>query len=715
MTTVILAEKPSQALAYAQAFQKTEKKDGYFTVTDSLFPDETTITFGFGHLVELAKPSDYEDKWQKFGENLPIFPQDYQFQVASDKKKQFKIVKDLLQKAETIIVATDSDREGSNIAWSIIKEAKAFSKSKTYKRLWINSLEKEAIRAGFAQLKTGESDFPAYQEAQTRQISDWLIGMNASPLYTLELQKKHVQGTFSIGRVQTPTLYMIYKRQLEIENFQKEPYFEIEGDVQVPNNHFKANLEPSKRFKTQSDLKSHLEENSAQIGSQSAIIQSVKTSKKSTQSPSLFSLSALQKKANSLFKISAKETLKTVQSLYEAKLLTYPRTDTPYITHNEFNYLKENIESYKAFLGIHAPTTQTEPRKRYVNDSKVQEHHAIVLTKQTPTKERFEKLSMIQQKVYLLVAKTTVAMFLDNYDYEETEILTKVGQLLFKSKGQIPYNQGWKVLFESKESTTDKEKEPQLPKVTEGQEVMIDLQSKQKETQPPKPYNEGSIIIAMKTAGKTVDDEEAKELLNEIEGIGTEATRAEIIETLKKREYIHSQKNQLVVTEKGKVLCQAVEGQSLLTSAEMTAKWEGYLKKIGQKQGTQEAFLTNIKKFIIHLLEHVPADIDKLDIQHYEQAKKVEQEQNIVGKCPKCEGNILKKKSFYGCSNYPNCTFTLAGDFRGKKLGKKNIEELLSGKETIVTKVKKKDSKDTYNAKVKTNEKGYIEMVGFTK
>lgn len=715
MTTVILAEKPSQALAYAQAFQKTEKKDGYFTVTDSLFPDETTITFGFGHLVELAKPSDYEDKWQKFGVNLPIFPQDYQFQVASDKKKQFKIVKNLLQKAETIIVATDSDREGSNIAWSIIKEAKAFSKSKTYKRLWINSLEKEAIRAGFSQLKTGESDFPAYQEAQTRQISDWLIGMNASPLYTLELQKKHVQGTFSIGRVQTPTLYMIYKRQLEIENFQKEPYFEIEGDVQVPNNHFKVNLEPSQRFKTQSDLMSHLEKNSAQIGSQNAIIQSVKMSKKSTQSPSLFSLSALQKKANSLFKISAKETLKTVQSLYEAKLLTYPRTDTPYITHNEFNYLKENIESYKAFLGIHAPTTQTEPRKRYVNDSKVQEHHAIVLTKQTPTKERFEKLSMIQQKIYLLVAKTTVAMFLDNYDYEETEILTKAGQLLFNSKGQVPTNQGWKVLFESKESTTDKEKEPQLPKVTEGQEVTIDLQSIQKETQPPKPYNEGSIIIAMKTAGKTVDDEEAKELLNEIEGIGTEATRAEIIETLKKREYIHSQKNQLVVTEKGKVLCQAVEGQSLLTSAEMTAKWEGYLKKIGQKQGTQEAFLTNIKKFIIHLLEHVPADIEKLDIQHYEQAKKVEQEQNVVGKCPKCGGNIIKKKSFYGCSNYPNCTFTLAGDFRGKKLGKKNIQELLSGKETIVTKIKKKDSKETYNAKVKTNDKGYIEMIGFTK
>lgn len=715
MTTVILAEKPSQALAYAQAFQKTDKKDGYFTVTDSLFPDETTITFGFGHLVELAKPSDYEDKWQKFGENLPIFPQDYQFQVASDKKKQFKIVKDLLQKADTIIVATDSDREGSNIAWSIIKEAKAFSKNKTYKRLWINSLEKEAIRAGFAQLKTGESDFPAYQEAQTRQISDWLIGMNASPLYTLELQKKHVQGTFSIGRVQTPTLYMIYKRQLEIENFKKEPYFEVEGNVQVPNGHFKANLEPSQRFKKQSDLMGHLEENKAHIGNQSATIQSVKTSKKSTQSPSLFSLSALQKKANSLFKISAKETLKTVQSLYEAKLLTYPRTDTPYITPNEFTYLKANIESYKDFLGVNAPTTQTEPRKRYVNGSKVQEHHAIILTKTTPTKERFEKLSMIQQKVYLLVAKTTVAMFLDNYDYEETEILTKVGQLLFKSKGQFPYNQGWKVLFESKESTTDKEKEPQLPKVTEGQEVTIDLQSKQKETQPPKPYNEGSIIITMKTAGKTVDDEEVKELLNEIEGIGTEATRAEIIETLKKREYIHSQKNQLVVTEKGKVLCQAVEGQSLLTSAEMTAKWEGYLKKIGQKQGTQEAFLTNIKKFIIHLLEHVPADIDKLDIQHYEQAKKVEQEQNIVGKCPKCEGNILKKKSFYGCSNYPNCNFTLAGDFRGKKLGKKNIEELLSGKETIVTKVKKKDSKDTYNAKVKTNEKGYIEMVGFTK
>lgn len=219
----------------------------------------------------------------------------------------------------------------------------------------------------------------------------------------------------------------------------------------------------------------------------------------------------------------------------------------------------------------------------------------------------------------------------------------------------------------------------------------------------------------MKTAGKTTDDEEAKKLLNEIEGIGTEATRADIIETLKKREYIISKKNQLIVTEKGKILCQAVEGQKLLTSVEMTAKWESYLKKIGQRQGKQEEFLINIKKFIVHLLDNVPGDIAKLNIQQYKQAKQEEQQQNIIGKCPKCGGDILKKKSFYGCSNYPNCIYTISGDFRGKRLGKKNVRDLLSGKETTIKKIKKKNSKETYDAKIRTNDKGFIEMVGFSK
>ena len=234
MSTVILAEKPSQALAYASALKQSNKKDGYFEIKDPIFKDETFITFGFGHLVELVEPGHYDEKWQKWSlATLPIFPNRYDFEVSKDKKKQFKIVAELLKKATTIIVATDSDREGENIAWSIIHQANAFSKEKTYKRLWINSLEKDVIYEGFKNLKEGSDYYPFYQEAQTRQIADWLIGMNASPLYTLNLQKKGVQGTFSLGRVQTPTLYMIYQRQEAIEQFKKEPFFEIEADITV--------------------------------------------------------------------------------------------------------------------------------------------------------------------------------------------------------------------------------------------------------------------------------------------------------------------------------------------------------------------------------------------------------------------------------------------------------------------------------------------------
>ncbi|EEO9452553.1 DNA topoisomerase III, partial [Listeria monocytogenes] len=225
---------------------------------------------------------------------------------------------------------------------------------------------------------------------------------------------------------------------------------------------------------------------------------------------------------------------------------------------------------------------------------------------------------------------------------------------------------------------------------------------------------EGTLLTAMKTANKTVDDEEAIKILQEVEGIGTEATRASIIEALKQKEYIQVIKNKLVVTEKGKLLCQAVESQHLLTSAEMTAKWETYLKKIGKREGNQENFINNIKKFIVHLLEAVPNDIEKLSFADYQVQKEKEAEKNIVGKCPKCGNNIVLKKSFYGCSNYPECKFTLADNFRKKKLTKTNLKELLNGKETLVKGIKNKDKK-MYNAVVKIGEKGYIKFISFGK
>lgn len=711
---VVLAEKPSQALAYASAMRSSEKKDGYFIVKDSILPDgEAIITFGFGHLVELAPPGFYDEKWEKWNlESLPIFPSNYEFQVAKDKKKQFEIVANLLRNAETTVVGVDPDREGENIAWSIIMKANAYSKDKIYKRLWINSLEKDAIREGFKNLRNGLEFFPFYQEAKARQIADWLIGMNGSPLYSLSLQKKGVQGTFSLGRVQTVCLYMIYQRQLEIENFKKEPFLELEGNIIARQGNFKALLSPSERFKNEFEAITFINEKSAQKGVQDGIINNIEKKEKKTGSPSLFSLSSLQSKINQMYKASASDTLEAVQKLYEARLLTYPRTDTPFITKNEFNYLKANLDSYKSFLNINIDTPHLEPRKKYVDETKVQEHYAIILTKQVPSKEKFEKLPELQQKIYMLIAKTTVAMFLPDYKFEETIIETQTGELIFKTKGQVPLELGWKSLFSKDEEK--KEKDIVLPSVQKEEKVEVDIQLVQKETQPPKFFTEGTLITAMKTAGKTVDDEKAQELLKEIEGIGTEATRASIIETIKDKKYIDTKKNNLVVTEKGKVLCRAVEGERLLTSAEMTARWETYLKKIGRKEGNMETFLTNIQKFIEHLIEKVPNYIEALDIKEYEVQKQKEEEKSIVGKCPKCGSGIKARKNFYGCSNYPECKFTLPDNFRKKKLGKTNVKNLLKGKETVIKNIKKAD-KNTYNAVVKLNEKGFIDFVSFSK
>ncbi|EPE1894717.1 DNA topoisomerase, partial [Enterococcus faecalis] len=424
-------------------------------------------------------------------------------------------------------------------------------------------------------------------------------------------------------------------------------------------------------------------------------------------------LSSLQSKVNQLYKATASQTLKAMQGLYEAKLLSYPRTDTPFITENEFAYLKANFGKYSGFLGLDLEMVQTEPRKRYVDGSKVQEHHAIIPTKQVPTESALAKMDDLQRKIYALVVKTTVAMFLPDYLYEETKIQTKVADLLFQSIGKTPKQEGWKILFKQ-QNKEEKEDVQTLPLVIIGEHAEVDVKSAEKETQPPKAFTEGTLLTAMKTAGKTIDDEEAQKILKDTEGIGTEATRASIIEALKQKEYIQVIKNKLVVTEKGKLLCQAVESQHLLTSAEMTAKWETYLKKIGKREGNQENFITNIKKFIVHLLEAVPTDIEKLNFSDYQEQKEKEAEKSIVGKCPKCGNNIVLKKSFYGCSNYPECKFTLAEHFRKKKLTKTNVKELLEGKETLVKGIKNKEKK-SYNAVVKIGEKGYIDFISFSK
>ncbi|QAR71966.1 type IA DNA topoisomerase (plasmid) [Pediococcus acidilactici] len=701
MTTVILAEKPSQARSYVQAFQKSTKKQGYYTVSDPVLPENTLVTYGLGHLVELATPDKYDQKYQQWAlSNLPIFPNKYKFIVPTDKKKQFKVVKDLLTKADTIIAATDSDREGENIAWSIMNQAKINLKSKTIKRLWINSLEKDAILDGFKNLKDGWAYYPAYKEAQTRQISDWLVGMNGSPLYTLLLKQSGVHGVYSIGRVQTPTLYMVYQRDQTIKNFKPEPYFELNAEILANQQKFVAKLDPYQRFKDEAGIITFMQAKHVQKGSQAGLIKDVQKQDKKRASPQLFSLSSLQSEINKRYHASASDTLQAVQNLYEAKLLTYPRTDSNYITEQEFNYLVENLNGYLGFLSKDVSLNHQEPNKRYVNGKKVQEHHAIIMTKTVPTQEKLSKFPALEQRIYNLVLRTTLAMFADPYEYEETVIFTSIGDAVFKATGNVPKNQGWRVLF-SDYKTEKPEEETTLPLVEVGQSISANLTPDQKMTKPPVPFTEGTLITAMKTAGKTLDDEEAQSILKDNEGIGTEATRANVLDVLKKRGYLLTEKNKLHVSQQGITLCKAVELEPLLTSPEMTAKWEKALKQISAKKRTQENFLEQIKKFVEKLIADVPTQLTgstaiKQQIDHQQQAQKSAE---VFLETP--QATVLNKQKFYIVKPKQGEDFTLPKKWSSKTLGKTAIKALVTKGETSKLKGFKSKKGKSFDAKLK--------------
>lgn len=697
MTTVVLAEKPNQAKSYAQAFDKSERKDGYLVVTDRILSDETFITYGFGHLVDLYKPEDYNEDYKSWDlKQLPIYPNKFLYRVSEGKNKQFKIVKTLLDKADTVIIATDCDREGENIAWSIINQTKINKANKIFKRLWINSLEKEVIKKGFQNLQDDSKYYNYYLEAEARKKSDWLVGMNLTRLYT-----KLAGGSrpLNIGRVQTPTLYMIYKRNKEIKNFQVSKYYELGAEILAGSEKFDANLTPSQQFKTKSSLITFRKDKGLEKASEVGIIESIKKEQKLEPSPRLFSLSSLQSEMNKRYKASASQTLAAVQKLYEAKLLSYPRTDCNYITEAEFSYLKENFVAYRTALGSKLKLVNSEPNSRYVNNKKVQEHYAIIPTKKIPTSNEFSKFTDLERNLYAEVLRRTVGMFVRKYYYDETTIVTGVGVVKFITKGKTPLKQGWKLLWGKKKKSADN-----LPLVQEGQEVKVTFKELEKDTKPPQYFTEGTLITAMKTAGKTLSDKEYQDLLRDVEGIGTEATRANIIEKLKKDGYIEIKKNKIHVTSLGQRLCRAATTSKLLVSPELTAQWEKKLKEISKGQYTEEQFIDQTKHFIDSLVDNPP---------------KVEKESvnESLGTCPKCkQGQILDKGKFYGCSNYKkdsssSCDFTISKTIAKKTISTELIKEIISGQETKVISGFKGKTGKNFSAKLKLNQENKVVFV----
>ncbi|ETP69251.1 DNA topoisomerase III [Planococcus glaciei] len=677
MKPVIVAEKPSQAKAYAEAF-KTTKREGYMEVSpDPIFPEGAYITWGIGHLVELKEPKAYDPKWGKWKlDALPILPEQYQFQVARGKAQQFGVIKKLIQGTDTVINACDVDREGSNIFYSIYYQTGA--KGKRIQRLWINSLEVDEVRKGFQELRDNRQDLLLYQEARARQISDWLVGMNGSRLYSLLLQEKGIREVFAIGRVQTPTVFLIYQREKEIEAFVPEPFYEIEGVFQAEKGKYKgkAKIKAKERKEVEELLAKHDITKKAD-----GIVAQLKTTEKRVPPPMLHSLSTLQAAANRKWKYSPAKVLSVMQGLYEKKLVSYPRTDAQHITPGEFSYLAGQVEKYQKLIGTEFPIASKAPKKRFVDSAKVQEHYAIIPTKSIPTARKLDGLARDERNLYEEVLRTTLAMFHRDYRYAETKVTTDVKGLAFFTTGKTDLEQGWKELFPTAKET---KQEPSLPELREQEPVKADVAIKEGMTTPPKPYTEGQLIAMMKTCGKFVEDVEDTEILKEIEGLGTEATRSGIIETIKRHEYITVNKNIVSITDKGRILCQSIEG-NLLSSPSMTAKWETYLKKIGKGEGSPEVFLSTIGKFIHKLLEEVPAQMQKNGLPDQMPTLDAKDE---IAVCPRCKkGKIVSRKGFYSCTEFDNgCKQSFPAVFLKKRLTAKQIEYLCTRGKTPVIK-----------------------------
>ncbi|WP_430510695.1 DNA topoisomerase 3 [Gottfriedia solisilvae] len=698
---VVLAEKPDQASKYAEAFKNTKRNDGYIEVPpNEILKNGAFITWGFGHLVTLKEPHEYQETWKSWSINtLPIIPEQFLFKVSDDKKKQFGIVKKLLQNASEIIVATDCDREGENIARSII--ALSGQSSKPTKRLWINSLTEENVRQGFMNLKNGNDYIPYYLEAQARQISDWLVGLNATRLYTMLIKEKGLNSkeVFSVGRVQTPTLKLIYERQKEIENFKPKPYFELHSIFHSEKGDYKAKYK--QQFLTEDELQQELHKHNISSINEtiSGEIIEVDTHLKNTLPPKLHSLSSIQTLANKKYKYTPGDVLKIIQELYLAKLVTYPRTDTQYITESEFEYLKDNLKSYQNLINIAFQPYSLEANKRFVDNSKVQEHYAIVPTNKIPSASDMEKLTKEQKTIYEEILKSAVAMFHAPYEYEETVIQTSINGMLFETKGKVEKKKGWKELYQNDAQSEDEKKEDVslLPPVSKGMKVQAELTTKSEMTKPPQYYTEGQLITLMKTCGKFSEDDESKSILKEIEGLGTEATRSGIIDTLKRQKYIEVKKNLVYVTNKGVIICELVDG-TMLSKPELTAKWESYLKRIGKKEGDKNTFINSTIQFTKKIVEDAKTTIKEVKIDS--SIQEMEQVDHIA-LCPTCKkGHIIDKKTFYGCSDYKNgCKQTFPKSKNDKNVTKSHIKQICEkGKTTKKVAFKKKDSDKTYEA-----------------
>ncbi len=703
---LIIAEKPDQARTLASVFNN-KKAQGYIEILpNEIFPDGAFMTWAIGHLCELVPPEKYNPAWKKWSlATLPMIPSQFQYQVSKDKAKQFSVIKKFINdpRITEIIHAGDAGREGELIIRNILRLTKA---KQPMKRLWISSLTPKAIKEGFRNLRDEIETKNLYFEAYTRACSDWIVGMNASRLYSILLKEKGFSDVFSVGRVQTPTLALIVKRELEIEQFVSEPFWEVFGEFFINGKKYKGKWEVDgdSRIKT-ADMAAKI----AQFcNGKPAEISDVKREKKEYQPPMLYNLSALQAEANRLYKFPPKKTLDILQALYQKGIVSYPRSDSRYVTPGEADMFPDIlhkislIEKYAEFFPL--PISSIRNNKRYVNEKKVTDHYAIIPTEQVKDPE---KLSADEQKIYDLIIKSLLAAHYEKSVYEYTTVTTLVdGRATFLSKGKVQLAEGWRKVIPANE----KDGEPELPLLEKGETGIVKkVNVKESKTQPPKRYTEGQLITLMKTAGKHIEDKELEKVLDETEGLGTEATRAGIITMLKSRKYIEIKKNLVYATAKAKILIHAI-GKELLASPEMTAKWEQRLKEIAEGKANAKQFIDITNKMITHLVtettkQAVEWNFDHEVIENFVPREFKKSTPRKLGNCKFCDGKVIDKGTFYGCSNYQKngCTFTISKKILGKTITQAQLKKLLT--DGVTDQIQGFKSKDKeFNAKLAWDE-----------
>ena len=686
---VCIAEKPSVAREIAEVLGATKKMNGYIE------GNGYQVTWTFGHLCTLKEPNDYSENWKRWSlASLPMIPPRFGIKLISNPtyEQQFKTIEELMQNAEMVINCGDAGQEGELIQRWVMQ--KAGCKCPVY-RLWISSLTEEAIREGFQHLKE-QSDFTKlYEAGLSRAIGDWLLGMNATRLYTLRYGQN--RQVLSIGRVQTPTLALIVNRQAEIDNFKPEPYWELKTVYR--NTTFSVT---KGKFTKKEEGEAFLEI----VLQKEFTVTDISEKKGKEYAPRLFDLTSLQVECNKKFAFTADDTLKLIQSLYEKKVTTYPRVDTTFLSDDIYPKVPNTLNGLVDYIDLTASLLKAKIRKdkRVFDNSKVTDHHAII-----PTGVPARNLTDNERKVYDLVVRRFIAAFYPDCEISTTTVLGKVDKVDFKVTGKQILKPGWRVVFGAEQKDSDAEpsdEEGVLPDFVKGESGPHKPTLGEKWTQPPKPYTEATLLRAMETAGKLVDNDELRDALKE-NGIGRPSTRAAIIETLFKRNYIRKERKNLFPTATGVELIDTIQ-EELLKSAELTGLWEKKLRQI--ERGTYEArtFLEELKLMVHQVVINVLSDQTGRTITIEQAApEKPQAEKEPKGKktrkprakkektagqpesttvpakpvCPICKkGSILRGKTAYGCSEYKDgCTFRMDYATYGEGLSDEELVKVISG------------------------------------